>query len=52
MVSQFLVLIYRTFHGNLQMAVAEGVRRQLEDTGPDREFWIKLCKSFLKTEEE
>uniref|UniRef100_A0A0E0M1E0 Glutamine amidotransferase domain-containing protein n=1 Tax=Oryza punctata TaxID=4537 RepID=A0A0E0M1E0_ORYPU len=38
--------------GSITVAVAEGVRRQLEDTGPDREFWIKLCKSFLKTEEE
>ncbi|KAF0911393.1 hypothetical protein E2562_008276 [Oryza meyeriana var. granulata] len=37
--------------GSITMAVAEGVRRQLEVTGPDLEFWIKLCKSFLKTEE-
>uniref|UniRef100_J3MXL5 Uncharacterized protein n=2 Tax=Oryza brachyantha TaxID=4533 RepID=J3MXL5_ORYBR len=38
--------------GSITMAMAEAVRRQVEDTGPDREFWLKLCKSFLKTEEE
>ncbi|KAL5201818.1 hypothetical protein ABZP36_036172 [Zizania latifolia] len=36
----------------LQMALAEDVKSQLENTEPDREFWLKLCKSFLKTETE
>jgi len=31
---------------------AEAVRRQLEATAPDREFWLKLCKSFLKADED
>uniref|UniRef100_A0A0D9XDW2 Glutamine amidotransferase domain-containing protein n=1 Tax=Leersia perrieri TaxID=77586 RepID=A0A0D9XDW2_9ORYZ len=50
-----LNLVYRLSTAGsitVSMAMAEGVRRQLETTGPDREFWIELCKSFLKTEEE
>jgi hypothetical protein len=31
---------------------AEAVRRQVDATAPDREFWLKLCKSFLKAEED
>uniref|UniRef100_A0ACD5Y2A3 Uncharacterized protein n=1 Tax=Avena sativa TaxID=4498 RepID=A0ACD5Y2A3_AVESA len=36
---------------SITVSFAEGVKRQLEATGPDREFWLKLCRSFLKTEE-
>jgi hypothetical protein len=35
----------------LQVSFADAVKSQLEATGPDREFWLRLCKSFLKTEE-
>ncbi|KAG8056809.1 hypothetical protein GUJ93_ZPchr0002g25802 [Zizania palustris] len=38
--------------GSITMAFAEDVKSQLENTEPDREFWLKLCKSFLKTETE
>jgi hypothetical protein len=34
------------------VSFAEAVRRQLEATAPDREFWLKLCKSFLKADED
>jgi glucosinolate gamma-glutamyl hydrolase len=36
----------------LQIPFAEAVNRQLETTAPDREFWLMLCKSFLKAREE
>ncbi|XP_051184055.1 gamma-glutamyl peptidase 3 [Lolium perenne] len=36
---------------SITVSFAEGVKRQLEATGPDREFWLTLCKSFLKTQE-
>lgn len=36
---------------SISISFAEGVKMQLEATGPDREFWLKLCKSFLKAEE-
>jgi GMP synthase-like glutamine amidotransferase len=39
------------FARRMQESFAEGVKRQLEATGPDREFWLTLCKSFLKTQE-
>jgi GMP synthase-like glutamine amidotransferase len=39
------------FARRMQVSFAEGVKRQLEATGPDREFWLTLCKSFLKTQE-
>jgi hypothetical protein len=35
----------------MQIPFAEAVKRQLETTAPDREFWLKLCKSFLKARE-
>ncbi|CAN6210759.1 unnamed protein product [Urochloa humidicola] len=38
--------------GSITVSFAEAVKRQLEDTAPDREFWLKLCKSFLKPDEE
>ncbi|TVU09587.1 hypothetical protein EJB05_43071, partial [Eragrostis curvula] len=37
--------------GSITVSFAEAVKRQLESTGPDREFWLKLCKSFLKADE-
>ncbi|TVU09578.1 hypothetical protein EJB05_43072, partial [Eragrostis curvula] len=37
--------------GSITVPFAEAVKRQLESTGPDREFWLKLCKSFLKADE-
>uniref|UniRef100_A0A453KWF6 Glutamine amidotransferase domain-containing protein n=1 Tax=Aegilops tauschii subsp. strangulata TaxID=200361 RepID=A0A453KWF6_AEGTS len=36
---------------SITLSFAGDVKRQLEATSPDREFWLKLCKSFLKTEE-
>ncbi|CAN6167006.1 unnamed protein product [Urochloa humidicola] len=38
--------------GSITVSFAEAVKRQLEATAPDREFWLKLCKSFLKADEE
>ncbi|RCV11736.1 hypothetical protein SETIT_2G210200v2 [Setaria italica] len=38
--------------GSITVSFAEAVRRQVEATAPDREFWLKLCKSFLKAEED
>ncbi|XP_039792936.1 gamma-glutamyl peptidase 3-like [Panicum virgatum] len=38
--------------GSITVSFAEAVRRQLEATAPDREFWLKLCKSFLKADED
>ncbi|KAL6656042.1 hypothetical protein ACP70R_006868 [Stipagrostis hirtigluma subsp. patula] len=37
--------------GAIDVPFAEAVKRQLEDTAPDREFWLKLCKSFLKADD-
>ncbi|GJM98752.1 hypothetical protein PR202_ga15789 [Eleusine coracana subsp. coracana] len=37
--------------GTISVSVAEAVKKQLDATGPDREFWLKLCKSFLKADE-
>ncbi|CAD6224941.1 unnamed protein product [Miscanthus lutarioriparius] len=37
--------------GSITIPFAEAVKRQLETTAPDREFWLKLCKSFLKARE-
>ncbi|TVU09579.1 hypothetical protein EJB05_43063, partial [Eragrostis curvula] len=37
--------------GSITLSFAEAVKRQLENTGPDREFCLKLCKSFLKADE-
>ncbi|KAL6846176.1 hypothetical protein ACP4OV_023624 [Aristida adscensionis] len=34
--------------GAITVTFGEAVKRQLETTAPDREFWLKLCKSFLK----
>ncbi|CAL5074246.1 unnamed protein product [Urochloa decumbens] len=36
--------------GSITVPFAEAVKRQLEATAPDREFWLKLCKSFLKAD--
>ncbi|PUZ70765.1 hypothetical protein GQ55_2G260700 [Panicum hallii var. hallii] len=38
--------------GSITVSFAEVVKRQLEATAPDREFWLKLCKSFLKADED
>ncbi|RLN34984.1 putative glutamine amidotransferase-like protein C13C5.04 [Panicum miliaceum] len=38
--------------GSITASFAEAVRRQLEASAPDREFWLKLCKSFLKADED
>ncbi|XP_062198789.1 gamma-glutamyl peptidase 5-like [Phragmites australis] len=38
--------------GSITVSFAEAVKRQLEATAPDREFWVKLCKSFLKADDE
>ncbi|OEL30163.1 Gamma-glutamyl peptidase 3 [Dichanthelium oligosanthes] len=38
--------------GSITVSFAEAVKRQLEATAPDREFWLKLCKSFLKVDED
>ncbi|CAN6224508.1 unnamed protein product [Urochloa humidicola] len=38
--------------GSITVSFAEAVKRQLEATAPDREFWLNLCKSFLKADEE
>ncbi|KAM0846031.1 hypothetical protein ACQ4PT_015375 [Festuca glaucescens] len=47
-----LSLVDRLFSSqSITLSFAEGVKSQLEATGPDREFWLRLCKSFLKTEE-
>ncbi|KAM3257652.1 hypothetical protein ACQJBY_049767 [Aegilops geniculata] len=35
----------------ITVSFAEEVKRQLEATSADREFWLNLCKSFLNTEE-
>ncbi|GJN33955.1 hypothetical protein PR202_gb22586 [Eleusine coracana subsp. coracana] len=37
--------------GTITVSVAEAVKKQLAATGPDREFWLKLCKSFLKADQ-
>ncbi|KAJ1289742.1 hypothetical protein BS78_02G187400 [Paspalum vaginatum] len=37
--------------GSITISFAEAVKRQVEATAPDREFWLKLCKSFLKAHE-
>ncbi|GJN33954.1 hypothetical protein PR202_gb22585 [Eleusine coracana subsp. coracana] len=37
--------------GTINVSFAESVKKQLDATGPDREFWLKLCKSFLKADE-
>ncbi|WVZ65001.1 hypothetical protein U9M48_014436 [Paspalum notatum var. saurae] len=36
--------------GTITISFAEAVKRQVEATAPDREFWLKLCKSFLKAD--
>ncbi|CAL5081529.1 unnamed protein product [Urochloa decumbens] len=38
--------------GSISVSFADAVKRQLEATAADREFWLKLCKSFLKADEE
>ncbi|CAN6217716.1 unnamed protein product [Urochloa humidicola] len=38
--------------GSITVSFAEAVKRQLEATAPDREFLLKLCKSFLKPDED
>ncbi|KAF8695325.1 hypothetical protein HU200_037554 [Digitaria exilis] len=38
--------------GSITGSFAEAVKRQLETTAPDREFWLRLCKSFLKADDE
>ncbi|XP_048527723.1 gamma-glutamyl peptidase 3-like [Triticum urartu] len=35
----------------ITVSFAEDVKRQLKATSPDREFWLNLCKTFLKAEE-
>ncbi|EER96759.1 gamma-glutamyl peptidase 3 [Sorghum bicolor] len=37
--------------GSITIPFAEAVKWQVETTAPDREFWLKLCKSFLKARE-
>ncbi|XP_062194482.1 gamma-glutamyl peptidase 5-like [Phragmites australis] len=37
--------------GSITVSFAEAVKRQLEATAPDKEFWLKLCRSFLKAVE-
>ncbi|GJM98751.1 hypothetical protein PR202_ga15788 [Eleusine coracana subsp. coracana] len=37
--------------GTISASFAEAVKKQLDASGPDREFWLKLCKSFLKADE-
>lgn len=49
----FLSLVDRLLAaGSITIPFAEAVNRQLETTAPDREFWLMLCKSFLKAREE
>uniref|UniRef100_M8BE54 Glutamine amidotransferase domain-containing protein n=1 Tax=Aegilops tauschii TaxID=37682 RepID=M8BE54_AEGTA len=47
-----LSLVYRLSTSHfITVSFAEDVKRQLKATSPDREFWLNLCKSFLKAEE-
>ncbi|KAL6012235.1 hypothetical protein ACLOJK_002713 [Asimina triloba] len=42
-------LIDRLLNNNcIEMTFAEGAKATLEEAEPCREFWEKLCKSFLK----
>ncbi|XBH92311.1 hypothetical protein VPH35_083464 [Triticum aestivum] len=34
-----------------RLSTSQAITRQLKATSPDREFWLNLCKTFLKAEE-